>query len=189
MRILRDISGETVNRIVNDPDVRPWIIGAADRTLDLSRMASDPRCWLLVGEPPLGAQIAWRILDGVAEFHSAVLPSGRGEWALEFFADAVRYMFCTTDAIELITRIPQGNLGALTLARRFLLQPRWICPSCWYRGQRVPYAVWSLTMMDWMPSDLAGYEAAIEDIERAGLQTKAANWLARRAFLSREVVG
>ena len=60
--------------------------------LDLRPMAQDRlRSVLLVGEPAYGCFACYRVLDGVYEVHAAVLPEGRGEWALDFGLSAVRH--------------------------------------------------------------------------------------------------
>jgi hypothetical protein len=186
MLIRRDPEGLVCNAIFNHPEVRPWCISANDEVLDVRPMATDPRGVLMVGEPALGCFACLRVLDGVYEVHAAVLPEGRGEWCLDFGHSAVRHMFTTTDAIEIITRIPQGHIGTLALARRTGFIERWSRPHCRFRGKDVPYSVYSVTMMDWWPSDNAEREAVLAEMQQAGQTVKAQNWYYRWAFLSRE---
>jgi hypothetical protein len=186
MLIRRDTQGDTCNAIMNHPAVRPWMISANDEVLDVRPMAQDPRAILMVGEPALGCFACYRVMDGVYEVHAAVLPDGRGEWCLEFGHSAVRHMFTATDAIEIITRIPQGHIGTLALARHTGFVERWSRPHCRFRGKDVPYAVYSVTMMDWFPAGDAERETVLHEMRRAGQQAKAANWYLRWAFLSRE---
>ena len=186
MLIRRDPHGDICNAIMNHPAVRPWMISANDDVLDVRPMAVDPRSVLMLGEPAYGCFVCYRVLDGVYEVHAAVLPDGRGEWCLDFGLSAVRHMFVTTDAIEIITRIPQGHIGTLALARRTGFVERWKRPHCRFQGKDVPYSVWSVTMIEWFPAEDAEREAVLREMQQAGQTQKAANWYTRWAFLSRE---
>lgn len=186
MLIRRDTTGEVCNAIINDDQVRPWVVSANDDVIDVRQLAQDPRGVLMLGEPPLGCFCCFRVLDGVYEVHAAVLPEGRGKWCLEFGLSAVRHMFVTTDAIEIITMIPQGHIGTLALARATGFQQRWTRPHCRFRGKDVPYTVWSVSMLDWFPADDdAEREAVLAEMRQAGQELKAHNWHYRWAFLSR----
>lgn len=187
MMITRDTDGSEINRIFNHPTVR-WAILNDDQQVDLSNLVRDRRVYALIGDPPLGGYLAWQILDGCYELHTAVLPEGRGEWTKEFSEAAIRYMFVGSNAIELMTRIPQGALGSLTLARMFGFTPRWSCPECEYRGKKVPYIVHSLTMFDWFPADETARSVVLRDMVAAGQGEKARNWQLRWAALSTTVL-
>lgn len=150
----------------------------------MSRIASDPRGYALIGEDQLGAYILWPVVEGVYELHVGVLPAGRGEWAIQFSASTIEYMYTRTDCVELITRIPQGADASLWLARRFRFQHRWNCPRTQYRGKIVPYAVMSLTMFDWMPDDDPERSRIFAEMKRNGMGRKADCWYQRWAFLS-----
>jgi hypothetical protein len=185
MLIRRDTHGDICNAIINHASVRPWVMSANDDVLDVRALAADPRGVLMLGEPAYGCFACYRVLDGVYEVHAAVLPDGRGEWCLEFGQSAMRHMFTTTDAIEIITMIPQGHVGTLALAKRTGFKERWSRPHCRFRGKDVPYTVYSATMMDWFPADDAEREAVLEEMRQSGQQLKAHNWHYRWAFLSR----
>jgi hypothetical protein len=188
MLIRRDPMGDICNAIMNHPTVRPWMISANDDVLDVRQMAHDPRTVLMLGEPAYGCFACYQVLNGVYEVHAAVLPDGRGEWCLDFGHSAIRHMFVTTDCIEIITRIPQGHIGTLALARRTGFVERWSRPHCRFRGKDVPYSVYSVTMIDWFPADDEEREAVLHEMRNAGQSDKAANWHYRWAFLSREGV-
>lgn len=183
MRIVRDQTGEVINGIFNHPTVRPLIMND-ERYLDLSKIASDPRGYALIGTPAWGAYILFPVVEAVYELHVGVMPEGRGEWALDLSASTIEYMFCATDALELMTRIPQGAMGSLALARRFGLRERWRCPRTLYRGQEVPYTVYSLTMFDWLPVDDDQRNAVFARMAQLGMEKKAAVWYQRWALLS-----
>ena len=52
------------------------------------------------------------LIQGIFEFHTAVVPDGRGSWANQFFKDGLDWMFTQTNAVELLTKVPLSNVGA-----------------------------------------------------------------------------
>lgn len=183
MRVFRDESGAEINRIFNDPTVKPFIMND-DRYLDLSKLVADTRVHAIIGDPAWGAYIVWPVVPSVYEFHVGVLQSGRGDWAMDFSVSAIEYMFCGTDALELITRIPQGALQTMSLARAFGLKERWRCPATQYRGKIVPYAVYSMTLFDWLPVDDEPRNQVFARMHQLGMEQKATAWYQRWALLS-----
>lgn len=162
------------------------MVTTLDHTFDFRALAPDPRWHFLIGDPPCGTFICGRLLDGIYEAHAAVVPEGRGPWTVQFGEAAIRYMFTATDAIEILTRVPQGHLGSLTLVRRLGFVLRWTRPSCWFRGRDVPYSVWGLTLFDWWPSEDTAREATLEEMRCADQHEKMVAWHNRYAILSRE---
>jgi len=78
----------------------------------------------VVGEPANialttahGGWVFVRHETGVYELHTLFLPAGRGRACLAAWGEAVRYVFCATDAREIVTRVPAGNAGAGFAAR------------------------------------------------------------------------
>lgn len=101
-----------LNRIANHPEVYRWI--GADQRLDLS---------LVVEKfPVLGTDFCYLIFvplcPNVWEIHSAALPEGRGAHFRQAVEHALAWMFLRTDAMEIVTRCPFGNLAAVAGARR-----------------------------------------------------------------------
>jgi hypothetical protein len=186
MLIRRDTTGDICNAIINHADVRPGMLSVASDVLDVRPLAHDPRSVFLIGEPAFGCFLCYRVMDGVYEVHAGVLPGGRGPWCLEFGLSSVRHMFVSTDAIEILTRIPQGHIGTVALAKRTGFRERWTRPHIRFRGQDVPFGVWSILMQEWWPSDEAEAESILRDMRKAGQTIKADNWYLRWAFLSRE---
>jgi hypothetical protein len=187
MLIRRDTEGDTINAIVNHPEVRPWVL-REDQNLDFRAIANDPRIFLLVGDPPLGSIIFSQIVTGVYEAHAAVLPQGRGEWTAELSQAAMHYMFTATDCVEILTRVLQGHVAAASLARHLGLIERWACEAFPFRGRMVPYTVWGITMMDWFPDDEEGRKRVFNEMYHAGQVEKAKVWYARWAALSQKLV-
>ena len=155
-----------------------------ERPLDMSKLASDPRGYAIIGDPSWGAYILWPVVPSVYEFHVGILPPGRRDWAVDFSAATIEYMFCATDALELVTRIPQGALPSLSLARAFGLRERWRCPAIQFRGKIVPYTIYSLTMFDWLPAEDEERNRIFARMHQLGMEQKASAWYQRWALLS-----
>jgi hypothetical protein len=186
MNLHRDTTGEEANRIVNHPDVRPSFTSVPDKELDFRPLANDPNTLILVGDPPLGTFVFYRIMPGVFEAHGASLPEGRGEWTDRFARHCLYFLFTGTDCIEILTRVPQGHLPTATLVRQLGFTWRWSRPATRFRGKNVPFAVWSLTMMDWFPHEDELRLEVLRDMKTNGPPRKAENWEQRWAFLSRD---
>lgn len=180
MLLTRDTTGEVTQRIFDDPNV-------GQGPIDITPLLRDSHCIALVGDPPLGVHIGLQVVSGVYEVHSVILPEGRGEWAVEFTESAIRHIFVTTDCIELITRIPHGALPPNSLARRFGFAERWVGGDMVYQNRIVPFSVWSLTLMGWMPAEIEAFNAVIAEMREAGQDLKADVWFARRAFVARKI--
>jgi GNAT superfamily N-acetyltransferase len=78
-----------INKIVNDPAVRP-AIGMVDLgDLDMAPLVEKPEHWFLMGEHG-GFALTWSA-PCVYEWHSFVLPEGRGKWAADARSEAIEY--------------------------------------------------------------------------------------------------
>ena len=118
----------------------------SEGVLDLSARIDD--AIVLQGEH--GAFIVFRYGVGTYECHSLFLPDGRGEWGHEFALAGLEWIFCRTDCIDLLTRVPQGHIGAKTLARMVGFEHEFVTPpECLFRGQRVPCSIRNLTLQRW----------------------------------------
>ena len=90
---------------------------------------------------------------GIYEAHTVVLPQGRGEWAVTTVREALHWMFTRTDAIEIWTRCPKGNLGARALARAIGGQEEMTVRNGWVKDNEIiPAAIFSLHIQNWMKS-------------------------------------
>lgn len=144
----RELDATRINQVVNHPEVYKWVHGAHEGPLDISPLVYDRRNVLLMGEH--GGVLYTQHQPGLYEGHSQVLPEGRGDWALDMARESIAYMFGHTDAIELFTRVPKGNLGARALTRaihgsfQFRREGGWVID-----GQPVFTDLYSLTVQDW----------------------------------------
>jgi hypothetical protein len=146
--IERTTDAAFLNRVLNDPAVRPWVADVAEGKLDLSPRVADDNNVCLIGEH--GAFLCFKFMEGMYEVHTQILPSGRGEWARKFAEAGAHHMFMATDCIEILTRVPEGHVAAaaLTRAMGFRLQFN-TPPECLFRGKRVPCAIHALSLQDW----------------------------------------
>lgn len=142
-------NADLLNRVVNHPAVRPWVVDDThDGELDLSAQVADPNNICLAGEH--GVFLCFRYFPCFYECHTQVLPSGRGAWTVEFAKAGAHYMFTATDCIEILTRVPKGHLAATALTRYMQFRPQFTTPpETRFRGKIVPVTVYSMTIQDW----------------------------------------
>jgi hypothetical protein len=138
-----------INEIVNHPAVLPWV-GFADKgKLDLTEAIASPDVICLLGA--YGGVLFNRLQPGLFEAHTQCLPEGRGQWMLACVQAALHYLFTRTEAVEIMTRCPEGNVGAKALARaihgkyEFTNQVGWIA-----NGRPIPADIYSLRLQDWL---------------------------------------
>ena len=151
MNIVRETTPERINAIVNDPSIYPWVKGASRGPLDVSKLLADPKHVVLTAEH--GGIIFVNHGAGVYEFHASVLPQGRGQWMLEAGRQSFEWLFTNTDANEILTKCPKGNVAALAgaraigMTREFSTRPIW--PT---EGGLVPVEVCSMSIRMWAAS-------------------------------------
>lgn len=149
MKIDKLTSATRVNEVVNHEKVYPWVHGTAVGPLDLTSVVQDPRNVTLWGE--FGGVIFIGLQPSIYEIHTQVLPEGRGAWTVEMMDAALRWMFTKTDAMEIVTRVPKGNLGARALAQKVGFTKEFDRPNGWVMDHKpVPVGVWSLQLQGWM---------------------------------------
>lgn len=150
-RIERQTDARFLNRILNDPSVYPFVHGNLKGPMDASVIVADPANVLLTGE--LGALLFVQHQPGFYEVHSQCLPEGRGAWMLSFVRACLHWMFTCTDAVDIQTRCPQGNVPALALAKRihgrflFTRADGWIMD-----GVPISADIYGLNIQDWAAS-------------------------------------
>lgn len=161
-----------INRFVNDPSVFPLVKGSHVGPFDLSVVAKNPDHVVLVGEHGGVTFIKHQL--GIYEAHTAVLPEGRGEWTIELGRSALHWMFSHTDAFEILTKCPKGNLAAVAGARaiggKFDFTTRPIWPT---DDGLVPVDVYSMRIQEWVRTAPSLVELGHEFHERLAEQFKA----------------
>lgn len=145
----RHFTAERLNVIVNHPSIYPWVKGAHTELLDLTNVAKNPNNVCLVGE--YGCVIFFKHQLGIYEYHTSVLPEGRGKYMLDGAKFAFRWMFTSTDAFEIMTKCPDGNIASKAGARAvgctqiFRTRPTWPI-----NNSLVSVDIWSLVIQNWV---------------------------------------
>lgn len=152
----RQYTAFDINRIVNHADVLPWVSGSAEGALDLTSAVANPANVCLVGE--LGTMLFVAQQPGLYECHVATLPDGRGAWTERFVRACLHWIFTRTDAVEIMARLPKGNVRVRALATRVGFKPEFTVEQGWaLRGRIVPAEIRSLKLTDWL-RDAPGLE-------------------------------
>lgn len=112
--IQRATDATFINAVLNHPSVRPHVHGKPG-PLDMTAAIQDPNNLVLTGEH--GGMILVQHIPGCWEIHTQVLPEGRGRWALEMAQSCMDWLFSKTNATDIFTRIPAGNIAAEALTR------------------------------------------------------------------------
>lgn len=151
--LIRAATAERVNRIVNDPAVRPWVANG-DTPLDLASQVADRRNVFLLGDH--GAVAFLFVQSGVYEAHTQVLPAGRGPWTRALTEAAVRTMFAATDAYEITTRVPAGHIAAKAAAEAQGLRFEFTRPNgVVFRNKVCDAHIYSFRVQDWIARTVA----------------------------------
>lgn len=111
--IARTMDARFLNDVANDAEVRPWLGG--EGPIDLTPLLRDPANVAYVGDH--GGFVAQSHTNGRYEVHSMIRPAGRGPEAVALAQAALDHLFTATDATEVVTKVPEGNLAASALAR------------------------------------------------------------------------
>ena len=137
-KIGRERNARRLNRVANHPEVRPYIGGPLAGKLDFTAVVQDPRNILLMSQH--GGMVFHQLSPGIYDAHIAVVPEGRGKWALNMTRACFHWMFTRTDALEIMARIPKGNVAARAMATAMGMKPSFATQSC---------SVLSITVQQW----------------------------------------
>ena len=148
--IKREFTAERINAVLNHPEVRPWVAEMGDGVIDLTKAVENPNNVLLMGE--YGGFFCIKIMPGIYEVHTQMLPEGRGVWAFEAARVASHWMFTHTDAFEIVTRVPQGHNGAKKLATSMGMRFEFTAEMTRvFLGKPTKIDVYSYRIQDWFP--------------------------------------
>ncbi len=149
MIISREKSPARINEIINRPDIKPGIsLGEqVDRYLDASVLFHDPRNRCLTSDH--GFVFFHFIEPKHFEKHTAVLPEGRGKWAIQFVKRCTDWMFLAGDTIEILARVPKNNTKSKALNVRAGYKHRWFT-KVYFNGKWIDIDIFSITLQDWM---------------------------------------
>lgn len=139
---------ERVNAVINDPSVYNFVRGRFSGVIDVKTILENPNNYVLGHEN--GVIMFLNIGAAFYEFHTCVLPNGRGAWAQRAGRACFEYMFTRTDAYELITRCPVSNLQSIMLARFMGMKLEFVTRDFWPKDDGLePMEVYVLSLMEW----------------------------------------
>lgn len=145
-------SATEINRILNHPDVFPFISLPDQQPFDATELVRDPRFVFLMAE---GGVIMFapdpEPTSGMYEVHTNFLEDSRGKHARAASLESYRWMFTHTNCVLLVTGVPKFNLAAEAFCRT-------VGASLWFERARkwptkdglVDVRFYSLSLMDWM---------------------------------------
>jgi len=133
--------------VLSHPEVRPWV-GGGSGPIDVAPLVADPRNVLLMGQ---GGGVLFQCLEpGLYEAHTQFVPEARGKEAVAAVRDALRWMFTRSDAVEIVTKVPEGNAAALGLVRAIHGQKQFERANAWPTADGlVGIAYYSLPIITW----------------------------------------
>jgi hypothetical protein len=134
--VYRVSDARAVNAIVADPSVDPWVRGPVKGRIDLTEITADPRNFCLVGRHGCAIFRPLVDLDHFYEWHAAVLPSGKGRWALGAARAALTYLFRYTTAVAVIAPVPQPNRAARQIVGALGFELLHVAPGAWPIGRK-----------------------------------------------------
>jgi hypothetical protein len=145
--IVREFHAKRIDKVLNDPSVLPYVsLRDSPRPLALQSLLNDPRNVLLMHESGLGGVLAHWQEPGVYDMHIQFLPEVRGPVALTCVQEALAYMFLKTDAMELLTKVPERNASARGMCE--LIEGRLEFTAGTFGDQAVEH--WALRYPDWL---------------------------------------
>lgn len=147
LTVHREFAADNINAVVAHPDVRPWVGGTGP--LDLTSVVADPNNVLLMGEG--GGLLFQCLAPGLYEVHTQFIPEARGPRALQAVKDALRWMFTKTDCIEVVTKVPDGNVAAYALVRAIKGTCQFHRPNAWLGPNGLTgVRYYSMTLAEWV---------------------------------------
>lgn len=149
IELQRATDARFLNYVANHPDVRDGLLLERNVQLDYAPALKNQSNVALIGEH--GGMLFHCLLPGLYEVHTQVLLSGRGEWTLAMAQSALHWMFARTNATEIMTRVPEGNKGALTLTLNLgAVREHTIQRAVTVGGRKVDWTIYRLTTQDWI---------------------------------------
>lgn len=152
VEVSRSFSSKRLNELANHPDIRPTIDDPDKGVLDLSPQIASMDNVFVVGEH--GGCLLLKLTPSLYEAHTMVRPEGRGPWALSMVKAVERWMFCNTDACEILTRVPHGHQAARTLSVAAGMSFEFTRPDGGkFKGVMTPVDIYGITIQTWLQKD------------------------------------
>jgi hypothetical protein len=156
--IRRETDARHLNAVANHPAVLPFVSLPGQDAIDLAPVVADRRNIALACEGG-GFVCVWQE-PGIYEVHSLFLPEARGVGARAAAREAIHGMFLQGDAMELLTKVPVGNVRAEALARRCGFRLDFEREGAWvWRGQSAAVRYYALRYPDYVAAYADDLEA------------------------------
>lgn len=152
--VRRTMDATFLNTVANDPSVRPWLGG--DGPLELSAQINNPLN--LAGVSAEGGFVAQSLGDCRYEVHSLFLPVKK-TGAVKAMRAALDYIFSASDAMELITKVPDDNTSARGLAILAGFRSLFSAQMPWSAGVRKLIDVRVIELDEWALRSQAALES------------------------------
>lgn len=116
--IVRTFDTKLINGILNDPSVFPMVTMDKFDYLDMSPIVNEDNHFLLIydGDNLVGLVLLQKIVNGIYEQHTGMLPAGRGRVALRLFEELKEYMQGWVKTV--MTMVPIDNKPADWITRK-----------------------------------------------------------------------
>lgn len=148
MQIIRSTDAAAFNAIINHPEVYPDL-AYVDGPIDVTAQLQNEKNYLIRGQH--GGCLFVHAMPGLFEVHTAILPSGRGAWALEFIYTALSWMFINSEAWDIATRVPDGHIAAKAATIRSGARHEFTTtPGAMWHGKMTPMNTYSLRVQEWV---------------------------------------
>ncbi len=86
--------------------------GDCNNFMDASAIVQNPDNFCFLTDCGNGGYIVNRLDAGLYECHSLAIPCARGKPMLRLMRDGFEFLFLSTEAVELVTKVPDGNPAA-----------------------------------------------------------------------------
>lgn len=168
--VRRTFDAAFLNRIANDPSVRPFLGG--EGPIEAGGIVGNPDNVALATEH--GAWVFMPLYPGAYEVHTMVLPEGRGRPHIAAAREGLRYMFARTDCVEILTKCPDDNGPARWASSVLGFRERFHRDDAWAPGVGVSFR--ALTADDWFVRDAVCLQEgrALHDLMEAAKRPGAA---------------
>jgi hypothetical protein len=160
--VRRETNPERINRIIDHPEVHRWVKGVDAGRLD-NALAADA---LIALFGKFGGFLFWRVSPTLYEAQAAILPDGRGRWALRAAKQALRYIFEQEGGLEVMAAAPKGDATGRAFIRAVSRKAKYVgdVANCWVTadGQFIASEIFSITQKDWGPECLSSRPPLLE---------------------------
>lgn len=152
--ICRTFDATFLNAVANHPDVLPFLGPAPEGDLDLGPLIHNPANIAIEAEG--GGWVLQPLLPGAYELHTLFLPEARGRNYFVQAREALRLVFTSSDALEILTKCPDDNPGAHMAASLMGFRERARREMVWPEDTPIcGVSYQAFTLDDWLARDRA----------------------------------